>query len=147
MSDDLTSRRRNKHLYQSKRVPLDIVTSIINAYVRYQFRRSGCPLYNPLRLTCNEKEKRGWARDREMVSGSRRENWATESRVVKSDNGEVMAVAATVGELRYIANDDANDPLSRRRSLSGFPCARVSPRVNFVAGNGYDGKKIAGAIE
>jgi len=70
-----------------------------------------------------------------------------ESRVAKSDNGEVMAVAATIRRLRYIANDDANDPLSRRRSLSRLPlCARIT-YANFVAGNGYDGKKIAGAIE
>lgn len=55
-----------------------------------------------------------------------------ESGVAKSDNGEVMALV-TRG-LVYIVNDDANDLLSRRRSLSGgpsreFPCReRVGKR-------------------
>lgn len=71
-------------------------------------------------------KRKGRVRDKAGIeSGSRRENWATE--VAKSDNGEVMVVAATIRALRYITNDGANDPLSHRRSLpESFPCARVS---------------------
>lgn len=92
-------------------------------------------------MQLDEKEKREWVRDRKIKNRSRRENWVTESRVAKSDNGEVMAV--TVRGLWYIANDDVNDPLSRRRSLSGFPCARVSSAWILLPGTFRMGKRLS----